>query len=388
MVQRIRVSERRFRELFDNMSSGGAVFETADDGKTFVFRDFNRAGEKIASLRRQELIGRPLAEVFPAADRIGLPEMLKRVWRSGQPEVIPTVYYDDGRIAGWREGYVYKLSSGEVVALFDDVSQRKATEEQLRQALKMEAIGQLTGGIAHDFNNVLAIIVGNLQLLDESLQPDPETRDLLSDALWSAERGAALIRRLLSFARAQPLDPKPTNLNERITGLSDLLRRTLGTKIEIKETFAAGLWTTLIDHAQFETALINLVVNARDAMPDGGTLTIATANETIATQDGTGEHQESDFVMLSVSDTGTGMAPEVRERIFEPFFTTKGPARGSGLGLSMVYSFVRQSGGHIRVESKPGAGTIVRLYLPRALLPEDSEAAAASDGDPVSEVLR
>jgi len=262
------------------------------------------------------------------------------------------------------------------VAVKEDISERKATEERLRRSQRMETIGQLTGGIAHDFNNLLAIILGNLQLLEESPVLDREGRELIADAIWSAERGAQLTHRLLAFARRQRLNPKITDLNLVVEEMAGLLRRTLGERTAIRETLAPGVWQTKIDRGQLESALLNLVVNARDAMPDGGALTIAT-RPAVLPQDLPRTAEDlapGDYVVLSVTDTGTGMPPEVLERIFEPFFTTKKFGEGSGLGLSMVYGFVRQSGGHIAVESTVGRGTTVAIYLPRAAADEADEA--------------
>lgn len=255
------------------------------------------------------------------------------------------------------------------VAVKEDITERKATEDRLRQSQKMEVVGQLTGGIAHDFNNLLAIILGNLQLLEENQNLDQESRDLVSDAVWSAERGAELTHRLLAFARRQRLTPEVTDLNVVVGEMMDLLRRTMGDAINIREALAPGLWTAMVDRGQLENALLNLVVNARDAMPDGGILTIMTKNALLR-GDVSGEAQEvaaGDYVMLAVSDTGVGMPPEVVSRIFEPFFTTKEFGKGSGLGLSMVYGLVRQSGGHVIVDSEVGRGATIRLYLPRTI---------------------
>ena len=253
------------------------------------------------------------------------------------------------------------------VAVKEDITERKATEQRLRQADKMKAIGELTGGIAHDFNNLLAIILGNMQLLEESLPPQDERRELVSDAIWSAERGAELTKRLLAFARRQPLHPASTDINHVIRRMTDLLRRTLGERIAIRENLADGLWNAMIDRGPLENALLNLVVNARDAMPDGGVLTITTENvpdgPPAAEDDGAAM---GDAVLIAVNDTGVGIPPDVVSRIFDPFYTTKSFGKGSGLGLSMVDGFVDQSGGQITVESALGQGTTMRLYLPRA----------------------
>jgi PAS domain S-box-containing protein len=261
------------------------------------------------------------------------------------------------------------------VAVKEDISERKATEERLRHAQRMETIGQITGGIAHDFNNLLAIILGNLQLLEERSGDDKEGRELIADAIWSAERGAQLTHRLLAFARRQRLNPRVVNLNLVVEEMTGLLRRTLGERIDIREDLAPGVGQTMIDRGQLENALLNLVVNARDAMPAGGVLTIATGTGSLPPdlQTKGEEVAPGEYVVLTVTDTGVGMPPEVLERAFEPFFTTKKFGEGSGLGLSMVYGFVRQSGGTITMDSQPGRGTVVRLYLPRTPDAPDNE---------------
>ena len=252
-----------------------------------------------------------------------------------------------------------------------DITRRKHTEAQLRQAQKMQAIGQLTGGIAHDFNNLLAVILGNLELLNEELITQPELHNLAQQALRAVDRGAKLTQRLLAFSRRQPLLAQPTDLNKLVLGMLELMRRTLGANIRIETALADDLEQTLVDPAQFENALLNLVINARDAMPQGGQLTLTTANVLIeegeaATQ---AEVRPGPYVMLAVSDTGVGMTAESLERAFEPFFTTKETGKGSGLGLSMVYGLVKQSDGHITIHSEAGRGVTVRLYLPRIAQP-------------------
>ena len=261
-----------------------------------------------------------------------------------------------------REGQVV----GAVVT-FLDITEQRAAEEQLRQAQKMEAIGQLTGGVAHDFNNLLAIIMGNLELLNEQLVDQAQSADLVKRALTAVERGATLVQRLLAFSRQQSLQVRPVDLNMLVRGVIELLQGTLGKAITIQTLLAPGLWPTLADPAQLENALVNLALNARDAMPRGGNLTIETGNARIERSVMTlGEViQSGSYVMLAVSDNGLGMAPDVIERAFEPFFTTKGVGKGSGLGLSMIYGFVKQSGGYVKIVSKPNQGTTVRLYLPR-----------------------
>ncbi|MBS0532939.1 MAG: PAS domain S-box protein [Proteobacteria bacterium] len=241
-------------------------------------------------------------------------------------------------------------------------------DEALRQSQKMEAVGQLTGGVAHDFNNLLQIIIGNLETLERTV---PESSGRLHRAVQSAmngaRRAASLTRRLLAFSRRQPLDPKPIDVNVLVTGMSELLHRSLGETIEIETVRAAGLWRVEADANELEAAILNLAVNARDAMPAGGRLTIETANSYIdeAYAAGQAEVTPGQYVAISISDTGEGMDAETTARAFEPFFTTKPVGRGTGLGLSQVYGFVKQSGGHVKLYSEPGQGTTVRIYLPR-----------------------
>lgn len=249
----------------------------------------------------------------------------------------------------------------------EEVKERRQIEDALRQAQKMEAIGQLTGGIAHDFNNLLTVIMGNVETMQRRLPPDHEFQRLIAAALRGAFRGAELTQRLLVFARRQPLAPEVVSPNKLVTGMSDLLRRALGESVAIETVLAGGLWNIFADANQLENALINLAVNARDAMPNGGKLTIETANcyldDTYCSMHG--DLSPGQYVGLFVTDAGSGMLEEVVEKAFEPFFTTKGIGQGTGLGLSQVYGFVRQSGGHVKIYSEVGQGTCVKLYLPR-----------------------
>lgn len=250
----------------------------------------------------------------------------------------------------------------------------KRTEEALRQAQKMEAVGQLTGGIAHDFNNLLQGIVGSLDLIQKRISDGRlgEVQRFINGAITSADRAAALTHRLLAFSRRQPLDPKTLRVNPLIASIEDLLRRTTGERIELRLDLAGGLWTTLCDRNQLENSILNLAINARDAMPNGGSLIISTRNVTF---DRSHEAQiaPGDYVAISVTDNGVGMSPDVIARAFDPFFTTKPIGQGTGLGLSMVYGFARQSDGHIAIESSVGAGTTISLYLPRREAEEELE---------------
>lgn len=246
-----------------------------------------------------------------------------------------------------------------------DLTEHKSTERALYEAQRMEAMGQLTGGIAHDFNNLLTVIIGNLEMLESKLNSDVQ-RELATEALEAAEVGARLTARLLAFARRSHLEPVPVNLNTFVLGLTDMLHRTLGETIYLSNALSPALWTVIADPSQVESAIVNLAVNARDAMPDGGRLVIETANVSIDAEVTTDEVLDpGEYVRLSVTDTGVGMPPEIREKAFEPFFTTKEHGRGTGLGLAMIYGFAKQSGGQATIYSELEKGTTVNLYLPR-----------------------
>lgn len=252
-------------------------------------------------------------------------------------------------------------------SLLDEAASRAAAEAQIRQLQKMEAVGQLTGGIAHDFNNMLAIILGSLDIAKRSLVNDKAKAErFIANAMDGARRGAQLTSRLLAYARQQPLDPRPLDANELVREMSNLLLRSIGPNVQLDTVLAADLWRTIADGSQLESALINLCVNGRDAMPGGGRLTLQTSNVSLAGSDtGSVDAKPGDYVCIGVTDNGSGMEPEVLARAFDPFFTTKTPGKGTGLGLSQVYGFVKQSDGHVKIDSDPGTGTTVRIFLPR-----------------------
>jgi nitrogen-specific signal transduction histidine kinase/CheY-like chemotaxis protein len=269
--------------------------------------------------------------------------------------IIDTIRGEDGLILGFAK-------------VTRDLTEKRATEEQLRQSQKMEAVGQLTGGLAHDFNNLLTGVSGSLEMM-QARMAQGRTNELeryILAAQGAVKRAAALTHHLLAFSRRQTLTPRPTNINRLLSGFEELVRRTVGPSVEVEMVGASGLWPTLVDPNQLENAVLNLCINARDAMPDGGRLTIETANRWLderaaALQD----LAVGQYVSVCVTDTGTGMPPEVKERIFEPFYTTKPAGQGTGLGLSMIYGFARQSGGQIRAYSELGQGTTMCIYLPR-----------------------
>ncbi|HEX4505601.1 MAG TPA: ATP-binding protein, partial [Alphaproteobacteria bacterium] len=268
-----------------------------------------------------------------------------------------------------------------IVGMMEDLTQVNKTEAQLRQAQKMEAIGTLTGGLAHDFNNLLGIIIGNIDMLREARPDDAEVDELAGEALEAAERGAELTRSLLAFARRQPLQPVRLELDVLIGSQVKLLSRLLGEDVQIRLDLADTICPVVADPAQLQAALTNLATNARDAMPKGGKLTIATAHSKI---DGdyaaaNPDVPPGDYALIEVTDTGSGMPAEVRSRIFEPFYSTK-EERGTGLGLSMVFGFMKQSGGHISVYSEVGVGTTFRLYLPCSQVPEEKKTDLRADG--------
>ena len=271
----------------------------------------------------------------------------------------------------------------EQTGTIQDITEQKQVEDALRQSQKMDAIGQLTGGVAHDFNNLLAVVIGNTELL---LRQFGEDNPRLQAVLRAARRGADLVKHMLAFSRKQPLQPRVLDLNALVQGMRDMLSRSLGETIEIKAVLQQGLWHAIADPVQVETALLIIGINARDAMPDGGALVIETSNARLGEADVKNDPElaPGDYVVLAVTDSGVGMPPEVAEHAFEPFFTTKDVGQGTGLGLSMVYGFAKQSDGHAAIYSEPDHGTTVRLYLPRT----GAQAAAEAPGPAEEEAPR
>jgi PAS domain S-box-containing protein len=357
-----------------------AVLVADADGKVLLC---NPAVARVFGYAPEELIGQPKSVLYHdreeyvrmralearlAEQAMPEPKTVRYRRKSGEPfhaETIASVLKDQsGRFTG-------------LISLNRDISKQVVQDEALRKAQRMEAVGQLTGGIAHDFNNLLTIITGNHELLEAELQTE-EQRDLLTRANNAALMGARLTSRLLTFARRRRLDPVILNLNEQVLGMAELLRRTLGESIALGTLLAPRLWSVRADPSEVENAVLNLAINSRDAMPAGGKLVIETRNVVLDESDVASEVgvEPGEYVRLSVSDTGIGMAPEVLTRVFEPFFTTKEPGKGTGLGLSVIYGFVKQSEGHVTLYSELGRGTTVNLYLPHAAVAGERAAVA------------
>jgi PAS domain S-box-containing protein len=362
-------AEQTRRALFAQAAVG--IAQTALDGR---FISVNQRLCEILGYSEEELQARTFEEITHPAD-LGRSRDGVRAMLSGEASEFTAekryVRMDGTPI--WANVSVALVRDGQhrpscFIAVLEDVTARKEMENRLRQAQKMEAVGQLTGGIAHDFNNILAISLGNIELAEEAAQEGGEVRRYLSTIKRANERGASLTNQLLAFSRKQTLFPRVVDVADLMTGMTDMLCRTIGEAIAIEISTDDGLWHCEVDPHQLEGALLNLAINARDAMPKGGRLIIRAANvrlgQEVASADA--EVKPGDYVLVSVADTGTGMPEDVADQAFDPFFTTKPVGKGSGLGLSMVYGFVKQSGGHATVSSEIKLGTTVNLYLPRS----------------------
>jgi PAS domain S-box-containing protein len=356
-------------------------------GEGFRYLLINAAGEKLLGRSRDRIVGRIETDLFPAEESAQIVEANKRVAASGEPQVLTDRILTTASGTRTVETRMVPITNGKgettlILAIVRDVSEAKRREEQVRQLQRMDAIGRLTGGVAHDFNNLLAIIHGNSELVRDRLEAGTDLAEMTDDVIGAAARGAELVKRLLAFARMQHLEPASVDLGERIPNVIGLLQRALGENVQLQVRMAEELWPAIIDPTQVDDALLNLAINSRDAMPDGGTLTIETQNVHLD-EDYAAHHVEvapGDYVMLAVSDTGTGMEPEVLARAFDPFFTTKEEGQGTGLGLSQVFGWVKQSGGHIKIYSEVGHGTTIKLYLPRAV---EEGAVAPAPAEPV-----
>ncbi len=378
----LRAVDARLHGMFDHMSSGVAVYRPVGDGEDFEFLDYNAAAERSTGVTRGELLGRRVTEVFPGVRDFGLFEVFSRVHRTGVPEHHPSMLYQDGRLAFWTENYVYRLPTGELVAIFDDETERRQAEKerellmsQLLQAQKLESVGRLAGGVAHDFNNMLGVIQGHAELALEHLEPSQPLHGDLQEILRVAKRSTDLTRQLLAFARRQTVNPRPLDLNRAVEGMLRMLRRLIGEDVSLVWRPGDGPATVRMDPTQVDQILANLCVNARDAITGAGRITIETGIETLGEDVARPEGvAPGDYVRLTVSDDGCGMDEETRLHAFEPFFTTKESGQGTGLGLATVYGIVRQNEGVIRLESAPGRGTRCVLWLPWAELASVVEA--------------
>jgi len=371
------ITTRKARERLLLLQS--SALEAATNGIIITDRNgiiewVNAAFSRMSGYAREEALGQSPGELIQSGKQDAA--FYRQLW-----EVIEAGNVWQGRIVNSRkDGTLYteemtitpvRDDAGEIthfIAIKQDISDRLALEEQLRRAQRMESIGQLSGGIAHDFNNLLTVVLGNAELLLHELSEDTELRELVEMITKGAQRGAELTQRLLAFARKQALDPKSVDINRLLGDMEQLLRRSLGEHTEVEIIAKDGLWPALIDPGQLEDAILNLALNARDAMPAGGCLTIETANSVLDEEYARDniEVDPGDYVLLAVSDTGCGIPAEQLEQVFEPFFTTKRTGSNSGLGLAMVYGFVKQSRGHLKLYSEPGQGTTVKMYLPYA----------------------
>src|SRR5690606_21767402 len=363
--------QRRAATWFSTiMDHAPAMISLKDINGHFVF--VNRAMAEANGRKVSDFLGRKLSEVFSSAsvewheqfdrDVVAARAPIQREFTVPIPGDNRTLLFVKFPIFD-AKGDIESIGS-----IATNITEQKKTEKQLAQAQRMEAVGKLTGGIAHDFNNLLTVIVGNSELLTDELAGNERLHPLARLTLEAAERSAALTQRLLAFGRRQMLEPKATDIRRLVEDMEALCTRAAGARVEFKfRCLDDSLWPAMVDPAQLETAIINLIVNSRDAMPEGGRIVVDLKNVEIDSSyvEINSDAKVGDYVMIAVSDTGSGMSPEIVARVFEPFFTTKEAGQGSGFGLPTVYGFVKQSGGHIKIYSEVGHGTVVRLYIPR-----------------------
>jgi two-component system cell cycle sensor histidine kinase/response regulator CckA len=368
-----RTSSERFRQLFQTIGSCVAVYQPVDQGRDFAFVDINPAAERHSRVTRGEVLGRRVTEVFPSVDAIGLLEVFREVHRTGKTRSLPATRYADGRIEEWVENTVYRLPNGQIVAVYEDISEqrvaegeRELLEQQLFQAQKMEAVGRLAGGIAHDFNNLLTGISCNVELCQLGMDDHDPKGEFLHEIALATSRGAALVQQLLAFGRKQVIEPVPLRPAELLRGISGLVNRLIGEHIQVIWELDPQAGPILGDRGQLEQVIVNLVVNARDAMPLGGRLTIRQAVVDLERSGSRrlGLDAPGRYHRIEVLDDGTGMGPAVLRRVFEPFYTTKAEGEGSGLGLATAFGIIEQHGGSIEASSTPGQGSRFAVYLP------------------------
>lgn len=377
-VSAVREAYRRGLEREQRLAARDAInqriFDTTVDLILVVDRrgTFVRVSPSCRTLlgyEPEEMIGHSAAEFLHPPDLEHTRQQLRLSRLDRQTRHFDCRYvHRDGRIVALSWAGIWSEPEQQHFFIGRDMTEHRAAEERLRHAQRLDAVGKLTGGIAHDFNNILGVVIGNLDLLRERLPEGDLSAELADSAQEAALRGAEVTQRLLAFARRQELQPVLTDVRKTLASLIGLLKRTLGEAIEVETHFGEPLWQVEVDRSQLESAVVNLALNARDAMPDGGRLTIEVDNAVLDESSAAvpGDLPPGDYLRVSVSDTGEGIPHELLQRVFEPFFTTKGIGRGTGLGLSMVHGFVKQSDGHVTIYSAPGRGTTVRFYLPRA----------------------
>ena len=372
----LRESEERLRTLVESAPEAIAIYDA--DAAHFI--EANENAGRLFGMEKDVLLSAPPEVLSPETQPHGRPsleaaiELLDEASAGASPVKRWDVLRSDGTVVPcelsvvglpWRDRRLFRFSLVDISQRMEAEERRKELEGRLFQSQKLEAVGQLTGGVAHDFNNLLTVILGNLELLQDDLPPDSPLRESAQGASDAAERGALLTQRLLAFSRRQALEPQRVRVDELISGLLSLLQRTLGEDVAVETVFPHDLWPIMADPAQLESAVLNLAINARDAMPRGGRLIIEALNTRVEPEGSGQDLEPGEYLVVAVSDTGTGMNAEVASRAFDPFFTTKEVGKGSGLGLSMVYGFAAQSGGTARIYSEEGIGTTVRLYFPR-----------------------
>jgi len=352
-------SEARYRGIFENSKLGIAVYQAVNDGEDFIFLDFNKGGEEIENICREQVVGNSILKMFPGVKTFGLFDVLQRVYKTGTSEKHPITIYSDSRIQGWRENFIYKLPTGEVIAIYSDETERKKMEEQIQHAHKMEAIGTLAGGIAHDFNNMLGVITGNISYILSNINEEDEFFEVISDIHNGAKHAQSLTQQLLTFAKGGAPIKKVTHINQLIKESSEFVLS--GAKAVCDFQLSKDLWATEVDEGQINQVISNIVINANQAMADGGVISIGTVNILIG-KDSILPILEGRYIKVSIADTGTGISEKHLSKIFDPYFTTK--EKGSGLGLATAYSIIKKHDGHIEAYPLENKGTVFNIFLP------------------------